>query len=222
MKYGNPKTATLAYGGAISSFSAISASPREIFRTKAMTAMNASRPLLILDLDETLVHATEERLDIAHDFVAGPYVVYKRPHLTSFLEAAAELYRLAVWSSSSFRYFSRVVNHILPADVTLEFRWSRSRCVRNFDHEQQEQIWLKDLRKVKRAGYDLERVLIVDDQPEKLSRSYGNAIYVSPFTGDPSDDELPALLEYLTLIADKPNFRSIEKRRWRSKVERHE
>ena len=166
------------------------------------------KPLLILDLDETLIHAAEEQLDCAHDFVAGPFFVYLRPHLTPFLQGAAKLYRLAIWSSSSFLYFHTIVDRMLPENIALEFKWSRSRCVRHFDHEQQQKIWLKDLRKVKRAGYDLKRVLIVDDQPEKLSRSYGNAIYVTPFTGDPSDDELEVLLKYLTAIAADPDFRS--------------
>lgn len=78
-----------------------------------MTTANPN-PLLILDLDETLIHATEEHLDIAHDFVVGPYFIYRRPYLEKFLYGAAELYRLAVWSSSSFLYFRTVVDRIRP------------------------------------------------------------------------------------------------------------
>ena len=184
------------------------------------TTRTDSWPLLILDLDETLVYATEIQRESAHDFVVGPYFVYRRPHLKSFLLGVARYYRLAAWSSSSFLYFHSVVDRVLPPTVALEFRWSRNRCVRHFDHEQQQEIWLKDLRKVKRVGYDLKRILIVDDEPEKLSRNYGNAIYVSPFTGDPGDDELLALLKYLTSIVAEPDFRSIEKRDWRSKAGR--
>lgn len=33
--------------------------------------------------------------------------------------------------------------------------------------ERQEAYWVKDLRKVKRRGEDLRRVLVVDDSPEK-------------------------------------------------------
>ena len=42
--------------------------------------------LLILDIDETLVHATEEDLGRACDFETDWYVVYKRPHVDEFLD----------------------------------------------------------------------------------------------------------------------------------------
>jgi len=176
------------------------------------------KPLLILDIDETLVHATERQLGLRHDFLVGPYFVYKRPHLDRFLSDAAQLFRLAVWSSSSDGYIANVVGHILLGDLTLEFQWSRTQCVYRLDPEKREDVWLKDLRKVKRRGYDLDRVLIVDDEPAKLTRNYGNAIYVAPFEGNPNDSELPLLLKYLEGLCHTPNFRAIEKRGWRSQV----
>ncbi|MEM7315243.1 MAG: NIF family HAD-type phosphatase, partial [Planctomycetota bacterium] len=45
---------------------------------------SARRPLLILDLDETLIHGSEVRLHRVEDFVVGPFHVYKRPHLGKF------------------------------------------------------------------------------------------------------------------------------------------
>lgn len=68
---------------------------------------------------------------------------------------------------------------------------------------------------MKRRGYPLERVLIVDDTPKKLDRHYGNLVRVKPFEGDPSDTELFGLIEYLPTLADAANVRSIEKRDWR-------
>ena len=43
--------------------------------------------------------------------------------------------------------------------------------------------YLKPLKKVKRMGWRLERMLIVDDTPEKCLRNYGNAIHPLPFEG---------------------------------------
>ena len=86
------------------------------------------------------------------------------------------------------------------------------------DPERREKVWVKDLRKVKRKGHDLDRVLIVDDEPAKLTRNYGNAIYVTPFEGNPNDSELPLLLKYLERLWHTRNFRAIEKRDWRSQV----
>jgi RNA polymerase II subunit A small phosphatase-like protein len=77
---------------------------------------------------------------------------------------------------------------------------------------------LKDLSKLEEHGFDLQRVLIVDDDPRKVSRNCRNAIYVKPFMGERDDDELPLLAEYLALIGETPDFLKIEKRGWRSRL----
>jgi len=79
----------------------------------------------------------------------------------------------------------------------------------------QEHYWVKNLKKAKRAGFDLERVLFVDNTPQKLESNFGNIVAVQDFEGDQSDSELVALAEYLVKIVDEPNFRTIEKRGWR-------
>lgn len=183
-------------------------------------ANSQDKPLLILDIDETLVHATERQLGLCHDFRVGPYFVYKRPYLDRFLSGVARWFRLAVWSSSSDGYIANILAQILPSNVTLAFQWSRTRCVYRLDPEWRADVWLKDLRKVKRKGYDLDRVLIVDDEPAKLARNYGNAIYVTPFEGNRNDSELPLLFKYLKDLRHTPNFRAVEKRGWRSSGDR--
>lgn len=69
---------------------------------------------------------------------------------------------------------------------------------------------------MKRLGFALERVLMIDDSPEKLQRNFGNHLRVRPFIGDPSDTELRDLLPFLKHLSQKSNFRIIEKRGWRS------
>ncbi len=176
------------------------------------------RILLILDLDETLIFAAEEALQRAPDFRVGPYSVYRRPHLDDFLRSCHNCFQIAVWSSSGADYLAEVLRNILPAELSPVFVWDRERCVRAFAPEQQETCFVKDLKKVKRLGYDLNRVLIVDDTPQKVQRNYGNAIYVSPFFGDPADDELLHLTRYLQLHSGSPNVRTIEKRGWKRRL----
>lgn len=173
------------------------------------------RTLLILDLDETLVHATDAPLERAHDFEVGPYVVYRRPGVDAFIRAMSAHFELAVWTSSTRLYAEPVVAELFPADIAPGFVWSRERCTRRFDPDTHDFEWAKNLDKVKRRGYPLERVLIVDDTPKKLDRHYGNLVRVKPFEGDPSDTELFGLIEYLPTLADAANVRSIEKRDWR-------
>ena len=49
-----------------------------------------SKKLLILDLDETLVHATKQELSHRASFMVDPYFVYIRPHADRFLAAFSE------------------------------------------------------------------------------------------------------------------------------------
>jgi RNA polymerase II subunit A small phosphatase-like protein len=173
-----------------------------------------NRILLILDLDETLVHAAERPLAQTQDFLVGPYFVYRRPHLGEFLTACAARFRLAVWSTAGDEYIAQVVRRILPPNVELVFAWGRSRCARKYNTDWFEDEFLKDLKKVKRAGYPLERVLIVEDTPRKVHRHYGNAVYVPPYLGATDDDVLPRLTHYLDSIHQTPNVRVLEKRGW--------
>ncbi|MBD3424639.1 MAG: NLI interacting domain protein, partial [Candidatus Latescibacteria bacterium] len=127
------------------------------------------RPLLILDLDETLIFSIEKPIEAGHDFKCGEYFVHKRPYLAEFISACAQVYEIAVWTSSTARYASCVVEAIFK-DVDLAFVWARDRCIKRMDLESHEQYWVKDLKKVKRRGYDLEQVIIVEDSPRNLER----------------------------------------------------
>lgn len=187
------------------------------------------RMLLILDLDETLVHASSTPLDRAADFRVAHYHVYRRPHLDDFLTAVSTMYDLAVWSSASDDYVKAVVANIFPKLDALQFVWGRSRATYRHiaytddftanAYDPEHFFYIKDLSKVRRLGWPLERVLIVDDTPEKCIRNYGNAIYPTPYEGSLQDEELPHLASYLETLRDVHNVRKIEKRRWRTSVQ---
>lgn len=184
--------------------------------------------LLVLDLDETLIHATATKLGDDFAFQIYHYYVYKRPGLDVFLRTCAANFQLAVWSSASDDYVAEVVKRIFPADIKLAFVWGRSRCTPivsspidedgyyNLDGRSHYE-YAKLFKKVRRVGFDLKRVLIVDDTPEKVRNCYGNAIYPTPFLGNPTDDELAILAEYLDSLKAVENTRNIEKRQWQLK-----
>lgn len=175
--------------------------------------------LLILDLDETLLHATSQSLARPADFCVASYHIYRRPNLVNFLAFARRRFQVAVWSSSTPLYVKQVLHHILPANYPLVFAWGRDRCTRCLDYELQEIIWIKDLKKVKKQGFPLSSVLMVDDTPQKLSRQYGNLVRVKPFEGDEADDELLMLMTYLDQLSGVDNVRTVEKRGWRQAME---
>lgn len=181
--------------------------------------MYPDQPLLILDLDETLLHARERPLAREPDFTVPPYAVYLRPGVLEFLGHAARHFTLAVWTSSSPAYARAVTTRLFGDIETLAFVWTSDRCTPRRDLERDTWCASKPLRKVRRRGYDLRRVLVVDDSPEKHARNYGNLVAVRPFEGDPDDDELPHLSRYLEHLAREPDLRSIEKRAWRRRLQ---
>ena len=75
---------------------------------------------------------------------------------------------------------------------------------------------VKKLKKLKKLGYSLAEIIMIDDSPEKLGQNYGNGIIVNPFLGNPDDNELEELLSYLQSINSVENVREIEKRNWKN------
>ena len=195
-----------------------------------MAYKNQEKTLLILDVDETLIHATQQKLEQKEDFKLFHYYVYKRPYLLEFLKSVKEDFLLAIWSSASDDYVAAIIQKIIPNDIPLEFVWGGSRCTYRRNYRLDEDRFythdgnlhyrsFKILKKVKRQGYDINRILIVDDSPHKVQANYGNAIYPEPFTGDPKDTELMLLAKYLKMLKDETKVRQLEKRYWRTQVD---
>ena len=173
------------------------------------------KKLLVLDLDETLIHATKKVVD-SYDFKVGDFFVNKRSYLDEFLSFCNNNFDVVVWTSSTKNYAEEIVHNIF-GDTNILFLLVREDCVQFRDVNKDEIVWIKDLKKLKRKGYSLDNILVVDDSPEKLQRNYGNLIRVKPFF-DKKDDELLLLKEYLKQIINEKNIRNIEKRNWKNKM----
>jgi TFIIF-interacting CTD phosphatase-like protein len=78
--------------------------------------MDYRKKLLILDLDETLIYATEASLPRKADFLVGQYHVYKRPFLDAFLKSCLDWFEVAVWTSSTPLYAIEIVSVIFRDD----------------------------------------------------------------------------------------------------------
>lgn len=171
--------------------------------------------LIVLDLDETLIHATT-REDIGRepDFRIEEWKVFRRLFLKPFLDFCFENFRVGVWTSAGSLFADAVVSESMN-NRNLEFVWSSERCTRTYDIERFEYFPQKDLKKLIKNGYQKEKILAVDDTPEKWAQSYGNYIQVSEFRGKSNDSELDILMRYLNTLTNCENVRCIEKRNWR-------
>lgn len=179
-----------------------------------------SRPLLVLDLDETLWYGVEP--------ADGEVVrVQLRPYLRHFLEQVAHDYNLAVWTAASGDWMRGGLD-VLRAETGFDlasravFLWDRDRCSWRRG-EDGDLSWRKPARKFRagwlRARYPRGRILAVDDVPGNYACGYGHLVRVTPWTGDVSDTELQHLATYLRSIAATDDFRALEKRGWRSRLQ---
>jgi TFIIF-interacting CTD phosphatase-like protein len=174
--------------------------------------------LVVLDLDETLLHARDEPLARPAELDVSGYHVYLRPGLEAFLDHVFLRFAVGVWTSSGSDYANAVIRQVFGHRVP-RFLFTSAQCTQRRDLETLEVHWLKDIRKLRAQGFPNSRIVFVDDSPEKLARSYGNLIRVTPFEGDLEDRELAALTRYLdTLIDPAVDVRRIEKRGWQSKI----
>jgi Dullard-like phosphatase family protein len=183
--------------------------------------------LLILDMDETLIH-TERFEDNylpegSYDFkfpIHGKYdekwyYTIKRPFLDEFLKYAFDNFKVAVWTAGGSDYAGEVMKGIGIDTKKLEFFWTRERCTIKYDYMTMQNYGQKNLLKVHRSfGWNLDKVLIVDDVEKTAINNYGNLIKIKSFLYDRNDTELLKLMSYLEKIKNSPNFRAIEKRGW--------
>lgn len=181
------------------------------------------KPLLILDLDETLIHTEnvpdEYAAQYDYDFKfdgrgESPFYTKKRPYLEQFLDSAFENFDVAIWTAAGQDYAKEIVRNIGIPESSLNFFYTKDRCTVKYSLDYSNYYGVKNLNKLKKGGYDLDRILIVDDIRETAINNYGNLILIKPFTDNTDDTELLKLISYLQTIKDEPNYRRIEKRGW--------
>lgn len=79
-----------------------------------MSVNTTHKALLILDLDETLIHSSSKELGRPCDFRVFDFHVYKRPYLDKFLTEVFSYYKVAIWSTGSDDYVDLLAKEIMP------------------------------------------------------------------------------------------------------------
>ncbi|CAJ1427596.1 unnamed protein product [Effrenium voratum] len=150
---------------------------------------------VVLDLDETLSHCRLEQLEKKPDFCVqfeeskATGYVYVRPFAQLFLQVAARLFEVVVFTASSQGYADQVLDQLDPDRRCISARLYRQHCVERGG------AFLKDLR---RLGRPMERVVLVDNSPVSLALCLDNGIVVSSWTAENRVDR--ELLELLLLL----------------------
>ena len=176
--------------------------------------------LLVLDLDETLIHARsrdEPDLPWPAQRQVAQFRVHLRPGVREFMSTVLERFvGVGIWTSANTEYATAMLERIVDRS-RLRFIFARDRCVQGYDRDEKESYWIKDITELDGFGFDPEKILVVDDKPRGFERSSANLIPVRPFRGDPADSELPKLLRYLEQLGPLEDVRAVDKRDWSSR-----
>ncbi|XP_034477348.1 CTD nuclear envelope phosphatase 1 homolog [Drosophila innubila] len=186
-----------------------------------------SRKILVLDLDETLVHSCyvdpESNEIVGCNFVPPTAVpdyvmsipivaslnpiefqVYKRPHVDQFLDFVSKWYDVVIYTASMESYASTVVDKLDAGRGIFQRRFYRQHCTSATNFVS------KNLYMVDR---DLTRVFIIDNSPTAYRDFPQNAIPIKTYIYDPADEELLNLLPFLDALRFTKDVRSILGRR---------
>ncbi|XP_018905744.1 CTD nuclear envelope phosphatase 1 homolog isoform X2 [Bemisia tabaci] len=173
------------------------------------------RKVLVLDLDETLIHSyhdgvvrTTVKPVIPPDFVLKVVIdthpvrffVHKRPHVDFFLDIVSQWYELVVFTASMEIYGAAVADILDNNRGILRKRFYRQHCT------PESGCYTKDLSAI---CSDLSSIFILDNSPGAYRSHPENAIPIRSWTQDPSDTALLSLLPVLDALRFTQDVRSV-------------
>ena len=183
------------------------------------------RLTVVLDMDETLIHSVfkqdggeedetyrqaetrqsaelkgNESFDVSLD--DGTVTVILRPGVQDFLDEAAKLYNIYIFTAATQDYADLVLDHLDPQNEIFVDRFYRPQCTRT-----RQNYFIKDLSKI---SDDLSRVVLVDNNPICFAPQPKNGIWVPSFYDDPNDDVLMRTLpNFLRELDDTNDVREV-------------
>lgn len=154
---------------------------------------------LVLDLDETLVHSSFQKIDdsdfeieILLENQKHKVYVRKRPGVDHFLTEVGKKFEVVVFTASLSKYADPLLD-VLDKGKVVKHRLFREDCV------QHDKNYVKDLTTL---GRTLEHTIIVDNSPYSYQFQKDNAIPILTWIDEPSDRQLGHLLPFLDDLAE--------------------
>lgn len=166
-------------------------------------AASPVRKTLVIDLDETLVHAefknipgrnVDESVSVKWRGRVCTAFICIRPGCKEFLETLSQHYELVIFTASVSAYCDMVLSKIDPTGL-ISYKLYRQDCDQKAGN-----LYLKDLGKL---GRDLNKVVIIDDRPEAYGLHPQNAIPIYSWCDDAQDQELIMATKLLVQIASE-------------------
>ena len=163
--------------------------------------VNSNKKLLLLDLDETLIHAeypvVEENI-LKYDTIIrfkdendyNEIGIYLRNGVRQFLSLLNNLFNIAIFTASDKDYANAIIRYIDPNKEIIKFCLYRNNCINLNDL-----ICIKDLRII--DNIDLKRTVLIDNNLYSFTNQLNNGILINSFYGEKNDVELWNVFNYL-------------------------
>ena len=208
---------------------------RHCFSIEKTMEEKETKPLLILDLDGTLVHfiSRREKIEAHHEVaieIPKEGVLCKRPYAVAFITEVAKWYDIGIWTAATKDYADIAVSTLFPTPEKVRpvFVYSRNQCKSSHFSYGEDGLWgsrngvsmtIKPLGKLwkKYPKYKKYKTIIVDDTKETFIENPANAIHVKPWIGQVDDSELMTLYSYLKRLALDPFASMLDHHDWKNK-----
>ena len=191
---------------------------KEISDNLNFDCLKNNKKLLILDLDETLVHSDIDFLlkekNVKYDKILHfdsdeerniPLPLIIRPGLYKFLDYAAQNFNLVVFTASYPQYADAIIDYIERDKKYFQMRLYRNHCIFI-----EPGLYIKDLRIFKKCQ-KMENIIILDNSLFSFANQLNNGILITSFFDDKSDSFLNNIKEYLEYIKNENDIRQINK-----------
>ena len=175
----------------------------ENFPKDEIERLSKSKKILLLDLDETLIHAdfakeyendTKNPYDTIISFESENEInnvgIFLRPGVKLFLENLSKFFEIGIFTASVSEYADEVIKFLDPENNFIKFKLYRQNCVNVNDI-----LKVKDLRILK--NFDLKNVVLVDNNMYSFAAQLSNGILINSFYFNKNDNELYNVYGYL-------------------------
>lgn len=164
--------------------------------------LSFNKKILVLDLDETLIHAdfdeefSPDEYDTIIQFKAKNEEEKKEKNIEDsdstkhFLEEVNKYFEVGIFTASVKEYADAVISFLDPENKLIKFRLYRTNCINYNDA-----FTVKDLRIFKNV--DLKKIVLLDNSMYSFAAQINNGILINSFINDKEDNELFNALNYL-------------------------
>jgi len=137
------------------------------------------------------------------------FSVQKRPYLNEFLDFVFENFDVGVWSAGNEIYVNKNISFIFGDYApSLKFVHHLGFCDKELRRDRKGlfHINVKPIFKLRSLGYSQNKIIHIDDNDDTFHKNPYNALKVSMWDGDKTDNQLLRCIEILKILQVSDNI----------------